>query len=50
MLVQQNRKLRDEVNAVKSALNEMSLVVNKMAETQAMIAAKILNEDNEETE
>ena len=33
MLLQHNRKLRDEVNADKTTLNEMSLLVHKMAET-----------------
>lgn len=32
MLLQQNRKLRDEVNAVKATLNGMSLLVHKIAE------------------
>ena len=36
MLLQQNRKLRDEVNAVKATLNEMSLLVHKMAEKQGI--------------
>ena len=34
MLLQQNRKLRDELNTVKVTLNEMSLLIHKMAEKQ----------------
>ena len=34
MLLQQNRKLRDELNTVKVTLNEMSLLIQKMAEKQ----------------
>ena len=34
MLLQQNRKLRDELNTVKATLNEMSLLMHKMAEKQ----------------
>ena len=34
MLLQQNRKLSDEVNTIKATLNEMSLLVHKMAEKQ----------------
>ena len=49
MLLQHNRKLRDEVNAVKTTLNEMSLLVHKMAETQAIMAARILNEGEKQT-
>ena len=41
-MFQQNRnKLRDEINAIKATLSEMSLVVNKMAETQAKLAKKL---------
>ena len=36
MLLEHNRKLRDEVNAVKTTLNEMSLLVHKMAEKQGI--------------
>ena len=36
MLLQQNRKLRDELNTIKATLNEMSLLVHKMAETQGI--------------
>ena len=33
-MLQHNRKLRDELNDVKATLEEMSLLVHKMAEKQ----------------
>ena len=47
MLLKHYHKLKDEVKTVKTTLNEMSLLVHKMAETQAMMADKLLNNDDD---